>query len=490
VNAKQLRAMAADPVAFREALMIPAARGSARLADVMADFQAKDFAALDRAFAALTRHEQPDPPRVWLERTKGASKDSDLAVMLLWLLAFSSRPLVCQVGAGDQDQADELRKAAKLILRLNPWLADAVAIQQWSALNVRTGSRCDIIAADIAGSHGARPDLLILNELSHVTKQEFAENLLDNAAKVPHGVVVIATNAGFVPSWQWNWRENARTSERWHWSAMQQPAPWLDKAEIAEAKKRNHPLRFARLWGGQWVRGLGDALAGDDIEAAVVLPGPLLTGATFYGGLDIGVSRDHAAFVGVGLTPDRRVGLSCVNDWAPTFSLFGRKVDLGKVQDGVQGAHKRLRFKKVLYDPHQCEQMAQNLIKLGVPLEACPFTVSNLTDMATALLERFHSHTVALYRDELLLADLHSLKLIDRGTSYRLDAARNSAGHGDRGTAFLLALLAAERYPSLPWDVAGLAVGKACGGAPPGVFDIAAEQPMDKYGNRGGLADW
>src|SRR5262249_22063471 len=146
---------------------------------------------------------------------KGASKDSDAAVCLLWLLAFSRRPLACQVGAADLDQADELRKAAKGIWRLNPWLQDTITIQNWTIKNPRTEAQCDIISADVAGSHGARPDLLILNELSHVTKQEFAMNLLDNASKVPHGLVVVATNAGLCPSWQFGLRELARTSPRW-----------------------------------------------------------------------------------------------------------------------------------------------------------------------------------------------------------------------------------------------------------------------------------
>ena len=152
------------PETFRRVLRIPAARGVALLADVMADFQARDFAVLDPAFMALAAGTQPPVGRFWLEGTKGTgSKDSDLAVMLLWLLALSPRAVSCQVGAADQDQADELRKAAKAILRLNQWLGSAVEIQAVVLVNRKTDSRCDIIAADVAGSHGARPDLLILN---------------------------------------------------------------------------------------------------------------------------------------------------------------------------------------------------------------------------------------------------------------------------------------------------------------------------------------
>ncbi len=187
-------------------------------------------------------------------------KDSDLAVALLWLLVFAPRCLLCQVGAADQDQAAELRKAAKDIARLNPWLDKGVVIEQWRIRNPRTDSQAEIIASDVAGSHGARPDVLILNELSHICRREFAENLLDNAAKVPHGLVCIATNAGYVPSWQFDWREDARTSLRWSFHKVDRPAPWLDPAEIEEAKRRNSSSRYARLWEGVWSADGGDAL--------------------------------------------------------------------------------------------------------------------------------------------------------------------------------------------------------------------------------------
>lgn len=407
MNPKLLKQFATDPAAFRTHLLIPGGNGVGRLGELMADFQRTDFAALDRAFLALAASRKPEVGRYWWERTKGASKDTDLAAALLWLLAFSPRPLTCQVGAADQGQADELRKAAKGVLRLNPWLAEVVEVQAWNILNTRTESRCEIIAADVAGSHGARPDLLILNELSHVTKREFAENLLDNATKVPQGVVCIATNAGFVPSWQWDWRENARTSPRWHFSAYTRPAPWLDPAEVDEARRRNNRERFARLWQGTWVRGAGDALAAADIEAAVTATGPMTgwePGYVFYGGLDLGVSRDHAALVSLGLDHDRRVRLAAVQSWSPPL---GGKIDLQAVEQAVLKADAQYRYFAFCFDTYQAELMGQRLKSRGVPVEGVNFTVATLQEMATALLERFNSREIELYRDDRLLADLH-----------------------------------------------------------------------------------
>lgn len=487
--------LSANPATFRDALTIPGGRGAVKLGAVLADFQRADFAAMDRGFLALAAGRRPDVGRFWLERTKGASKDSDLAAMLLWLLAFSPRSLSCQVGAADADQADELRKAAKGILRLNPWLGDHVEVQAGAILNPKTDSRADIIAADVTGSHGARPDLLILNELSHVGKQEFAETLLDNASKVPHGLVCIATNAGFVPSWQWDWRENARTSDRWHFSAFKQAAPWLDQEEIAEAKRRNSPSRFKRLWQGEWVAGSGDALEPEDLEAAITMDGPLtgpVRGMSFYGGLDLSVSRHHSSLVVVGLTRER-VRLASVQSWKPgLLGLIGlgggKKIDLAKVQEAVVATHRKFHLVKLAYDPFQAALLAQNCVKLGVPMEETPFTGSNISHMATVLLERFSSRQIDLYRDEQLLSDLGRLRLVDKGFGgYKLESPQTKAsGHGDRATGLVLALRVAALFPRYGgWEAGDLRSGGGLARRMPrGVFADRDDGPADKYGAR------
>jgi hypothetical protein len=476
-----------DPAAYRRALVIPAVTGAARLDVVATDFQRHDFAQMDRALLALAKGERPEPGRLWLERTKGASKDTDLAVMLLWLLAFSPRPLTCQVGAADQDQADELRKAAKDILRLNEWLSEFIETQSWAIIGTMSEARCDIIAADVAGSHGARPDLLILNELSHVTKEEFASNLLDNASKVPHGVVCIATNAGFTDSWQWKLRELARTSERWHFSAYQQPAPWLDPGELAEARRRNSPQRYARLWEGVWVSGAGDALAADDIEASLTQAGPMdgsEPGWTFYGGLDLGVSRDHSALVVVGAhvghaevvkdeRPDPpsiiqamiqnglmlrkegpgsiihhgtgRLRLASAVSFAPSAT---RKVDLQAVERAVIETNRRFNLRRLFYDEYEARLLAQRVVTVGVPMEPVSMTGANLVAMASTLLEVTTSRQLDLFRHEALIADLRRARLVERSYGTRLESPRGPHGHGDLATGFMLALLAARRYPA------------------------------------------
>jgi hypothetical protein len=455
MDSTTFRELFASPRLFREHLRIPAVRGPCLFRDCMAEFQARDFADADASLVALANGAQPPCGRFWWERTKGASKDSDAAVSLLWLLAFSRRALDCQVGAADQDQADELRKAAKGIWRLNPWLHDLIVIQNWTLRNPRTDAACTIISADVAGSHSARPDLLILNELSHVTKEEFAKNLLDNASKVPLGLVLVATNAGFVPSWQFDLREMARTSPRWRFSSYTRPAPWLDAEEVAEAKRRNSTNRFLRLWQGEWVPESGDALSTADIEAAVTLAGATLTlerDFAYYAGLDIGIKRDHTSLVVVGLHyQTRRLRLVLVRDWAPPL---GGKVDLAQVQ--AEALRVCRVFGCTLFiDPSQAELMGQNLESQGTTIELVPFTGKALNEMASNIVEAFTDRTIDLFPCPDLIDDLRRLQLKETPAGWRLVPARTQSGHGDRATALALAVLGAKREGATysgPWQ--------------------------------------
>ena len=176
-TADQIRAYDSNPagvVTFAEDLQMPTAAGVVRFDSIMADYQREAITALSPAVWRLAHGQATFGDvlilKFWIEWTKGAGKDTILAAIVLYLAIFSRRPLTIQIAAVDQAQADELHKAAKTWLYYNPWLAECVEIQNWRILGERSGVVAEILSADTAGSHGARPDVLILNELSHVTK--------------------------------------------------------------------------------------------------------------------------------------------------------------------------------------------------------------------------------------------------------------------------------------------------------------------------------
>jgi len=436
---------------LQESIIIPSAHGTQRFGEIMAEFQRERFASINPALVAIARDERPEIGRHFWEATKGASKDSDLAVCMLWLLAFSQRPLTCQIGAADRDQADELRKAAKDVLRLNPWLAERVEIQSWKIICEATACEAEIISADVTGSHGARPDVLILNELSHIAKWEFSENLMDNASKVPNGLVVIATNAGFTGTPAFKWRELARTSDRWYFHQYAQPSPWLDDAEIDEARIRNSNERFQRLWYGIWSSGSGDALDEDDIRAAVTQAGPLiasdsrhLPGWKFIAGLDLGVKHDHSALVVLGvLHGTARIRVASIQSWKPPR---GGQVDLTAVERAIVQAHRQYNLQKLLFDPNQALLMAQRVRRNAFLIcEEMSFVGANLDRMATVLMETFRSRIIDMFDHQQLIRDLKRLTIEEKSYGQKLTAVSDADGHADTATALAIALPEAQR---------------------------------------------
>jgi phage terminase large subunit-like protein len=448
---------AADPLAFFAALTIPSAHGPARFSDVWADYQVEWFRAIAPSLLAVARGEQPPIGRFWVERTKGGSKDSDCALCLLWLLAFSPRKLEMQIGAADKEQAGEMKKAAHDVLRLNPWLASRIESQLWTLLCRATGSECSIVASDVAGSHGARPDIVVMNELSHVTKEEFAQNLLDNASKKAHGLVIVATNSGFKGTWQERWRTIARDSERWHVHTFSQPAPWISPAELAEAERRNSRSRFRRLFWGEWVSQSGDALDEVDIQAAInpnLQPGLLRQGDFYVAGLDLGIKHDHSALVVLaGSHQSLQLRLVEATSWAPDPSTG--KVSLMRIEDAVLAAHGRYGLRVVGFDPYQAELMAQRLTARRVPMEQMQFSGSNLNRMASTLLEVFRSRRLELYNHPRLIDDLGRLNIEERSYGFRLSATRDESGHADLATALAIALPLAVDVASKPIRIVG-----------------------------------
>lgn len=435
-TADDLLRYAADPMAYFGESIIPGQDGDAVLGDVWAPFQVEAFRVLADCLLAVAAGQKPPYRTLWIERTKGASKDSDVGLGLTWLLLFSPRPVLVELAADDFDQIKETWKAMADDLRLNPWKAGRLTVQRSRIFNENTGSEAVFLTRDASGSHGSRPAVSICNELSHTLSEAFMQTVMDNADKVSGNLAIIATNAGELTTWQHRWRELYRTDERCWSQKVQTVAPWIDPANVETARRRNPPGRFRRLWEGTWVAPGGDALSEESIRKACIHEMPLNHRSDQYHGggigVDIGLTNHHSALVVVLTDHDQqRIRVARVVDFPPP-------VNLSDVVWEIKDAARDFDCNFLAYDPYEMQRISQELKADGFHVEECRPTPKVMTLQSATMREVFREGTIELYTrggGALLIEDLYSTRVVERAYGERLEWPENENGHCDRAAA-------------------------------------------------------
>jgi len=141
MNSTALTQYTTDPTRFVSDVF----QGTGR---TLTDYQVAFVESLAPSLLALRAKQVAPLRRWWCEQTKGAGKDSILAAVTLWIVGFVPWAVQGQVGAVDQCQADELRKAALEFVRALPWLSKLVTVQRTMILNPRTDAVVEIVPAD------------------------------------------------------------------------------------------------------------------------------------------------------------------------------------------------------------------------------------------------------------------------------------------------------------------------------------------------------
>jgi hypothetical protein len=263
-----------DPEGFRRLLLLPGAREQ-RFVDVVQPWQQADFAGLDPAWIDLAgmRAEGQGPSvsalgpapsalgpppsslirRAYIERPRGHSKTSDMAVQIAWILIAARQPVIGLAAAADRDQANLIHDALRRLATTNPSLLEGLRFVQHQVRNPETGSRLEVISSNVSSSYGVLPDFIVCDELCHWEKPEMWYSLVSSAAKKPQCVLTVLTNAGIGRGWQWEVREHARTDPRWYFSSLNGPqAPWITDDWLAEQQALLPEPVFERLWLNVW----------------------------------------------------------------------------------------------------------------------------------------------------------------------------------------------------------------------------------------------
>lgn len=442
-----------DFLLFARGLKIASAHGPCLFKPVMSDYQKDSFTALADPLNAVRVGQMPSVRRFWIERTKKAAKDADLAICLVWIMAFSDRPVFCQVCAANRKQASVLRRRVLSLIHLNPWLDDLVEVQQHGFVSRKHREivRTNIEATDSSGgAHGETPDILVLNELVHTAKWQAMQDHMNNADGVPRGIVIVSTNAGFKGTPAADWRRNAVASPRWKCLIWDKPSPWINAEDVEEAKSRNTPTEYNRLWCGVWSDGSGDSMDPAIIDRAFnpelkALVGPE-PGWMYIAAFDLGITHDHAGVVVLGVNQEtRRLRVAWLKGYEPDMPVENRtEVNAATVEGDCLWAFKTFGISWFGYDPAAGGSfMAQSLRRRGVPMVQQFFSITRLTEMAIAYKQAMEQGRLECYDDDegRLRRDFGKMVIVPKLPSgYKLESVSDEHGHADVGTALVITL--------------------------------------------------
>jgi len=250
-----------------------------------------------------------------------------------------------------------------------------------------------------------------------------------------HCMLTIISNAGCGRDrcWQWDVWEAARTESAWYFHRLDGPqATWITADRLAEQKRLLPEFAYNQYWLNVWQAETGSALSEADIRACTVLDGPTMwreEGLGYGLGVDIGLSRHHAAVVIVGTDfVKRKIKLVDVIDFAPP-------VRVEDVYQSILDARACYKVNFVAADPWQFAHAGQRLARQGFHVELVKPIGQTLDTQASTILEVFKDRNIELYDDDLLISDLLKLSVVPRSYGYRLVSPETESGHGDRASA-------------------------------------------------------
>jgi hypothetical protein len=454
LDSRKWQLYATDPAAFRDDLVIDRGGTPCRLGDCMDPWQRADFEALDGAWLKAVGR---DPgarlvvPRAWLERPRGHSKSSDIAVMVVWALVFAPRVVRGFAGAGDRDQARLIRDAIHTLVQLNPMLRPILDVQAWRVVNVAqghpgNGSELQILSSDVATSFGLLGDFFVCDEPSHWSDagEGLWTSLLSAAAKRPNALLVAILNAGWRSHWSWRVREAVRESAGWYFSHLDGScASWITPEALAEQQKLLPSIQYSRLWGNLWSDESGEGLNPYKLGLCVCRTGPmdfkppsLPIVSTL---IDVGWKRDNCGIVAIGMDFQRQKLVLVDRVRLSPKQYASGQIQLSDVKRVVYDFRKRFGATNIIADTWQCVGLLQ---ELGTEGFWCLFREPNaprVNENAKALIEAVDEGILELFPSGLV-EDLKACTIVERPHGLKVEFPRDERGHGDEGSALVGAL--------------------------------------------------
>lgn len=421
--------------------------------DIAVDVQLEDAAAV------LTDEERT---LHFITRPRGGSKSTDTAgIGLAWLAAEAPERARGAIIASNATQASIVVDAAAGMINATDELRDVIKAENERLVNLETGAWIRVVPMSDAGAWGLRNHFfLILDEFAQWPDTRGARRVWTAARstvqKVPGCRLIILTSAGEPSHWSYAIFNTAKqTPAMWRVSEMPGPVPWQRPRDIEALRRELLPSEFDRLVLNIWSEAEDRAISPEDYDAAAGegVPNGVAPAGTTGGGMRLRWPAEHVRYVvtvDVGTRHDATVMCVAHKEGAGTSNVMvvdhlerwqgsrHHHVTLDKVRDRVLDLAIEYNGATVYADPDQFIGSIQGLNKRGVKAQEWRFTATSVGQVATALVQAFRNHAIALPHGETLRKELLQVRLRESAPGVtRLDHARG--GHDDQAVTLGMA---------------------------------------------------
>lgn len=406
---------------------------------VAADFQRAD---VEAAF-------DPAGPRwhYWT-RPRGGSKTTDTAaISIAWLVADAKPGARGYCFAVSGDQAQLLVDAASGLIARTPELHGLIDVQAFKLIG-KNGATVEVRSADGSTAWGLRPDFLVLDEFAQWPAirrfRTLWEAVWSSVQKRPGCRLFILTSAGEPSHFARKVLVQARQSEAWHTNEVPGPLGWMDPKQLAELRTLLLDSVYARVVLNEWVSAEDRLVSEEDLEAAMVLDGPLdpVPGERYVVCVDLGLKNDrsvavvaHSVPVGPESGAARTVVVDRLERWKGSRL---RPVRIQAVEEWLEQASRQYHHAPIHLDPWQAAGVQQRLSARGIRAKEFTFSATSVGRLGSALHLALRNRLISLPADEDLRTELGRVRLRETSPgTVRLD--HDAGEHDDQAVAIGMA---------------------------------------------------
>ena len=380
--------------------------------------------------------------------------------------------------ANDSEQAESvIFKGCCELRRNNPDLQSSAKILA-KRITFTNGSEIEWYAADYEGGAGHRRGRNIIDEpwaFATERMRRLYEELLP-IPTIPDAYLWLCTTAGFSGEGELleelykRGLSGKRISRKYEvyrdkglcmfWSHKPRQ-PWQTKRYYDEQRRLLRPNAFLRQHQNEWVSGESQFITAQMWDAIVDKNHrPILSGATLYHAIDIGVKSDASADVGVCFDPgSKKLMVAFHKIWRPSK---GKPVSLDTVKDFVREIHRKNNAKGCA-DPSQAFLMIQQLwSESRIKVEEFAQTQAAGVKMGETLFSLIRDGNLIAYESPELREHVLNAVAVDTGAGIRM-TKRKSTRKIDAAIALSMALcLAVEAGPKI-FNPGALPIGVGTG---------------------------